>query len=701
MKPLRPLAVATLLALSPFAALALDEPLPKDTLRHYYRLFSDTCYLAPTSLQAETLAVAERVFQAVDGWQAPTDEEYRAATRACLDHYDRVKQEYPFYTVSFDKEGASLKGDTPTLLLGVGLPSIVLVEVANQSGVEIHFNTLFREAGSNPQPPILLADGATLPILVPVQVMSDGLEDLTLSFVPAKHGDTVHDVTIPARVLRPATIVGTTIDAATGQPFPSRIYAAGGDGIYRRARELAENSTVSEKQVVFRPAMIRVPFSYTDGAFTVDVTPGDATLTLERGFETPLVKESITVEPGEQREITIASQRAFDMKAKGWYSGDTHIHWATNMWNQNEDLDLLARVQRAEDLRVVNNLTLFQFQPDNQSFLKPDQYPMGPIAGMCDEEYHVQMAEEYRNDNHYGHINLLNLKELIVPVATGPGSGGPPDAIDFPQNKTIIEEARRQGGISIEAHNLGPFHASGVVVNVVQGYSDSLDQLEPRHYYSFLNSGIRIGLSNGSDHPARLAGICRVYVHAPGPLDYENWCRRLAEGRTFTTSGPLLLLTVGDANVGDELEVEKGDTLSINVSAWSRHPLGRVEVVSNDQVIATIETQATTETIAMEIVVDEPRWIVARASRSDSFDALSGPDIAHTSAVYVNVDGRGVFKPEAAQGWIANAQQHRARLVEKANFENDDQRAEALAHIDAGIARYQQLIDEHASRTSQ
>jgi hypothetical protein len=675
--------------------LAGDIGSDRDTLRHYYRVFSDTCHLAPTALQAETLRVAEQIYQTTDGWPGVPDEELSRVVPEVAAHYEKLKATYPTYTVVFDDDATSMAEGAPALQLTAGLRSVVLVEVENKTASDIRVSAHLAESTLPASGVAAVGRGKSMPLLLPVLVEGDHAGDVTLVLTPEGNGESAGVFKIPAQVKPPALLRGTAIDTATGEAFPSRMYVTGPDGIYRHSLEVAGNTTLTEKQVVFRPAMQMVPFSYTSGEFTVRVPAGEVNVVLERGYETPLVSKSIHLEPGAEGEMTIGSQRAFDMKQRGWISGDTHIHWSINTWDENEDLDLLAMVQRAEDLRVANNLTLYQWTPQG-AFLKPDHGPMGPVSDYCDGDYHIQMAEEYRNDNHYGHINLLNIKELIQPVATGPGSGGPEDTIDFPTNKTAIEEARRQGGISIEAHNLGPFHSSGVVANVILGYSDSLDQLEPRHYYNFLDSGVRIGLSNGSDHPARLAGICRVYVHAPGPLDYDAWCRRLAEGRTFTTSGPLLLLTANDGNVGDVIEVTKGDTVTVAVEAWSRHPLGRVEIVSNGgEVMKGIEIESGQTRVEMEWTADKPRWFAARASRNDSFDALSGPDIAHTSAIHFTIDGRGVFVPEAAQGWIENAQSHRARLVDQANFADDSQREEALEHIDAAIARYQQLIDEH------
>ena len=226
---------------------------------------------------------------------------------------------------------------------------------------------------------------------------------------------------------------------------------------------------------------------------------------------------------------------------------------------------------------MANNLTLYQWRKpeDGGPFTKPDQFPMGPVLSHSDGEYHLQMAEEYRNDNHYGHINLLNITQLIQPLAAGPGSGGSPEAFDYPLNRTVIHAARKQGGVSIEAHNLGPVFCSDVPVNVALGLADSLDQLEPEHYYRFLNSGFHIGLTNGSDHPARVAGCVRAYVRVDGPFTYERWIDGLRKSRTFVTSGPLVFLHVNGADIGDTLRVTRNQQLHLeaarDVSCSRRH----------------------------------------------------------------------------------------------------------------------------------
>ena len=639
--------------------------LSQEEFERHYRLFSDLCHKAPTARQEETLAVAEEIYQLLHSWRpsAPPDDDFRRVSRVVLAHQRSLGRDFPVLRLSAN---GKLLDNPPAVELALNLPRPVLVAVGKKgkpSHTEI-VELLARRESDRLE--IRLADGSV--------------------------------VSIPVVVQEAATIRGKLFDADQKEPWPGRVSVEGSDGLFRHAEAFAQIPTVSEKPVVFRPAWRKLPFFYSDGRFEVRVPPGRTRLTLERGCEHELVTKQLHLKPGEIREVSITSKRFFDMRAAGWFSGDTHVHWSVNSWDENEDLGLLRVVQRAEDVRVVNNLTLHQWRA-KKPFTKPDHGPPGPLAGLCDADHHVEMGEEFRNDNQYGHVNLLGLRELILPISTGPGSGGDARALDWPQNKTILEAARKQGAVVCEAHNLGPFGTSGVPVNVIHGLSDCLDQLEPEHYYRFLNCGIKIGLGNGSDHPARLVGCCRVYVHLNGSFTYAKWLDGLKHGRSFTTSGPLLFLTVNDASLGATVAAKPGDVLRIKAKALSKRPLGTFEVVSNGEVLKSVTTNDTEAAFDFELKTDGPRWLTARASRTGNYDALSGPDIAHTSAVYVDVAGKTVFRPEAAEWWIKNIRQHRERVRLLANFANDTQRRDALAHIDEGIRRYQELIDRAGGKT--
>ncbi len=665
-------------------------------LEHSYRALSDLALRCPTRSQNEVLQMAEAIYQIVWAWRPSpvSPDEVERVRRRLAPCWLKLEREYPTLRVTVGNDRIASEPLKPIpVARGIERCILLRMEPTGNADRTVSVRVGGMEVGSVSLP----SDGPhaerTRRVIVPLKVDEVGRGSVTIELTG------LGTIAVPVLCREPAIVRGTLLDAATGKPWPGRVHALDSDGVIRHGEAYKANETLSEKPVVFRPASYRLPFFYSDGSFEVHVPPGPTEINLERGFEWTDVRKRIVLKPGETRHVTLASRRSMDMAALGWISGDTHVHWVRNSWDVNESLDLLGMVQRAEDVRVINNLTLYQWRAKEQggTFIKPDRHPMGPVPGMCDGEWHVQMAEEYRNDNHYGHINLLGLSRLVEPIATGAGSGGPPGTPDWPTNRPAIAEARRQGGISIEARSLGPFNASAVPVHVALGLADSLDQLDAEHYYRFLNCGFHIGLSNGSDHPARVVGCARVYARMPRrdgkpmPFTYARWLDAVRRGWTFTTSGPLLFLKVNDAEPGDTLDLDRGRKVIVTVQAWSRHPLGKVEIISNGETLKSVRTSARSQTVSIELTADESRWFCARASRSHEWNAINAPDVAHTSAVYVRVGGREVVKPEAARFWIANIEEHIRRLEATGVFAKPEHREQALAEAREGLERYRQL----------
>ncbi len=119
------------------------------------------------------------------------------------------------------------------------------------------------------------------------------------------------------------------------------------------------------------------------------------------------------------------------------------------------------------------------------------------------------------------------------------------------------------------------------------------------------------------------------------------------------------------------------------------------------------ETEARFE---VEVVISQPQWFAARCSVTDHegreddlrFSAIktAEPDplvrdgIAHTSAILVTVAGQRPRSPTAVAFWVGRLRSCRHRIATEGVFANDDQRQQALAYVDAGIAGYQALLTE-------
>ncbi len=598
----------------------------------------------------------------------------------------KLREQHGTLRVSWDGETIASDGPLPPFDCARGLDRHLIVELTQTTAVPLRLAVGVSGNVIQAEPWTVLP-GRTQPFLV---VLDATAEDPVGARLEVKQEDAVATLALSVRVVEPARVQLKVVDGETGAPVCARVRAIGGDGACRQAGPLAGDPTFTVKPILGLPLprFHRLPFFYCDSGADIVLPPGECRIEAERGYEHATVGETLELGPGESRAVTLTVPRIVDAAAEGWISGDTHVHWVTNAWNVDLPLETLGLVQRAEDLRVVNNLTLLH-RTASDAFVKPSQAPVGPVASLCRDGYHVEMAEEYRNENLYGHLCFLNLRWLVMPIGTGPGIAGD-DSIDWPHNRPAIEEARSQGGISIEAHGTGGNHEPPV--NVIHGLTDSFDQLAPADYERFLDCGLRVPLTNGSDHPARVAGVARAYVRIDGDFSYEKWIDGIRRGRTFTTSGPLLFLDVDGHTPGDSIARGPDDRVTVRVRAVSREPLGVVQVVSNGVVIAEETTAEMTAELAVELPVGESRWIVARASRGGGFNCIERTGIAHTSAVHVVVDGRGVFRPEAARDWIVRMRAHVRDIELKGRFATAGQRSEAMAYVEEGIGRYERLI---------
>ncbi len=662
-----------------------------------FNLITDLVLVAPTELQREMI---DRSWDVFDQWlrtpQEPPAEVRQRLAQTYGDFYARVRQQYPLVRVAWRADDLTRPETNAALQLTRGLESIVLIELTNRSPENLACVAAFAGPQRAFQVPVEILPGQSRTLWATLTVTNPAANNVTLN-VSGGSGIAPRSLTLPIRVVEPAVIRGKLIEASTGEIFPGRVHVRGGDELLRRDHWHGTNETLSTKPLlnfVFGglPKSYTLPFFYSTGEFEIQVPPGEARVTLERGYEHPLVATNVTLQPGEIREITLASKRFLDMKARGWVSGDTHIHWAKNSWDVNEDISLLAMAQRAEDVRVANNLTL-KHHTTNANFIAPTQFPMGPIPGYCSEDWHMEMAEEYRNEEFYGHLIFLNIHRLIEPISTGFMGGTP--FWDYPPNLPAILEARAQGGVSIEAHGLG--NDADVPANVAHELADSLDQIEPEDYYRFLECGFQLPLSNGSDHPARVVGRARAYVKTKLPFTYANWIEGLRQNRTFTTSGPLLFLEVNGHDIGDVLDVKPDTKLTIKARGVSRFPLGTVQIVSNGKVIAEKKTQELETELTLEIPAGEPRWIAARCARGEKWNAIWADNVAHTAAIYVSVNGRARFNPVAAQEWIQRLRRHAENISRTGRFPTEENRAEAADYVLDAVRIYENLIEQHTA----
>ena len=113
---------------------------------------------------------------------------------------------------------------------------------------------------------------------------------------------------------------------------------------------------------------------------------------------------------------------------------------------------------------------------------------------------------------------FLNINRLVKPVSLGSGITGA--GTDDRPLRPGIEDARGQGGTVIWCHNTSGFEG---VPNTLAGRVDALNVFDgsrtgtfEESYYRYLNVGLRLPISTGTDW--FVYDFSRVYARVPGPL---------------------------------------------------------------------------------------------------------------------------------------------------------------------------------------
>ena len=81
--------------------------------------------------------------------------------------------------------------------------------------------------------------------------------------------------------------------------------------------------------------------------------------------------------------------------------------------------------------------------------------------------------------------------------------------------------------------------------------------------YKAWNCGYKVVASAGEDafpnfYRSYILGSNRVYVRSGAKLDYDKWMADFRAGKSFVTSGPLVLLKVNGREPGDEIRLPAG-----------------------------------------------------------------------------------------------------------------------------------------------
>ena len=205
-------------------------------------------------------------------------------------------------------------------------------------------------------------------------------------------------------------------------------------------------------------------------------------------------------------------------------------------------------------------------------------------------------------------------------------------------------------------------------------------------YYHLLNSGFRLAPAAGTDtfnniRRHKVVGGDRVYVYAPGPLDYEAWVAGLKAGRSFVTNGPLLFFRVNGQMPGSELNFSAPEAVEVSVEAYSQVPMDRLEIILNGKPVysAPLEGNQNQLRYKGQVFLEGTSWVAARITGGAHKLVVNNPTLfAHSAPVYCDIEKKPLADPASLRYLLKWIRDLRHRLLTQGLFEHPGQELQVL-----------------------
>jgi len=356
-----------------------------------------------------------------------------------------------------------------------------------------------------------------------------------------------------------------------------------------------------------------------------------------------------------------------NLKRKGWYAGDIHVHRNCGEGTPVYSVDTLATAMKKNGLSVISMLAdmgngeVYNAETDLKLVTGKDAAESTPGAIIrWDAEWHWDATyTNFARQALGGHLVLLGLSNAEQMWAESPYK--------------ILEWAKKQHAVSGFAHleylnenipnklnccipidlpveaalkNID-FVSTDVFGSYSPGYGSYFGKQSLDVYYKMLNCGIQLPLAAGTDFPCNNSeppGTVRTYAHINTGLSYNNWIEAIREGKTVISRlGNKEFLDIkvnSDQMPGASIKFQEAQKVNIEVT-WNAdsEAKGEIEILCNGKVVAAMGGTATPGkplVLKTDLVLDKSSWIAARRISGDEYHV-------HTSPVYVYIRGENIM----------------------------------------------------------
>jgi hypothetical protein len=495
-------------------------------------------------------------------------------------------------------------------------------------------------------------------------------------------------------------------DAATGQPTPCRVRFTDADGNYHapfgRPTEFPRSVGVEVGGSVW---IGDEAHAYIDGACEIQLPPGRLHVAISKGPEYRPVETAVVLAPG-KLALRFELERWTDLSSEGWYPGDVHCLYLT------PHAALLEAA--AEDVAVVNLLATEDRYPDNQTYRWfPNLLAFSGQRPALERPGHMVVVNSLNRHRVLGELILLNCHRLVFPL-----SFGGPHEFDNWTLADWCDQCHRKSGLVIGTFLQPPGEVLADLIRgkvdavLVQGldgpagYGDAGPGRDPllNQWRGLLDCGFRVPLAGGSrkaSNGTRL-GEVRTYARlaADQELTYHNWVEAVRAGRTFVTTGPLLLFSVNSCDPGAVIEVPADSpTVRVRAEARSLSGIERLGIWANGAVGAQAGPAQPGDPLVVDTEVTLPAggWLTACCWAPGHDPRIEHPaeaGAAQTSPVYVHVAGkRPPVNPQTLSAFMEDLDTMLEWVTREGRFENEKQRQRL-----AGIFQSARAILEERAR---
>ena len=400
------------------------------------------------------------------------------------------------------------------------------------------------------------------------------------------------------------------IDEGTGKPVPCRVHFRSPEGIpyqpYGHHNHVNSNMDTFHFDIGGDLRLGQISYAYIDGTCQGWLPRGQVLVDISRGFEYEPLRTSVEIKPG-QRDLTLKIKRWTDMNSKGWYSGDSHVHFVGTQGAHAE--------AQGEDLDIVN---LLQSQWGSL-FTNTEDFTGYPSVSQNSDSI-VYVGQENRQ-HFYGHLILWDLKKPVMPWCTGEFGESEMASTMEATLSDWADQAHAQGATVVAPH-FGGLNGETAAL-VATGRLSAVEmhrQNRNMHweYYRTLNAGYQLPLLGGTDkmYSDVPVGMYRTYVKMQDgeEFNYKNWCDNVTRGRTFHSGGPIINLTVDGKEIGDTIRISGSGTVEVEAWAESILPIFTLQIVLNGKVVASTDSKEGTGKLKIResIKIDQHSWIAAR-----------------------------------------------------------------------------------------